>query len=88
MIKKYKTLPVVIEAVELTEKNVDFLMLWAGLSVTISPDSQNYAVKTLEGVMHAQLGDYIIKGLRGEFYPCKADVFVKKYAEIALEKEN
>jgi hypothetical protein len=32
--------------------------------------------------MEAIIGDYIIKGLRGEFYPCKPDVFEKKYEEI------
>ena len=36
-------------------------------------------IKTLEGDMQASEGDYIIKGLRGEFYPCKPDVFEKKY---------
>ena len=39
-------------------------------------------IKTLEGNMRADEGDYIIKGLRGEFYPCKPDVFEKKYEEV------
>lgn len=39
-------------------------------------------IKTLEGEMLASDGDYIIKGLRGEFYPCKPDVFHKKYELI------
>ena len=36
-------------------------------------------IKTLEGDMVASTGDYIIRGLRGEYYPCKPDVFQKKY---------
>ena len=39
-------------------------------------------VDTLEGYMLASEGDFIIKGLRGEFYPCKPDVFYKKYEEV------
>ena len=39
-------------------------------------------IRTLEGNMIASVGDYIIKGLRGEFYPCKPDVFEKKYELI------
>ena len=39
-------------------------------------------IKTLEGVMRADLGDWIIKGTRGEFYPCKPDVFATKYEEV------
>ena len=38
--------------------------------------------KTLEGDMMASVGDFIIKGLIGEFYPCKPDVFHKKYEEV------
>lgn len=40
-------------------------------------------IKTLEGVMTANFGDYIIKGIKGEFYPCKPDIF-----EATYEKEN
>ena len=36
-------------------------------------------IKTLEGVMSAQIGDWIIKGVNGEFYPCKPDIFEKTY---------
>lgn len=37
------------------------------------------AIRTLEGIMRAQPGDWIIKGVNGEFYPCKPDVFAKTY---------
>lgn len=36
-------------------------------------------INTLEGVMHASIGDYIIKGVNGEYYPCKPDIFEKTY---------
>jgi len=37
---------------------------------------------TLEGIMIAQQGDYIIKGVKGEFYPCKPDIFELTYEKI------
>lgn len=40
-------------------------------------------IKTLEGVMLASFGDYIIKGVNGEFYPCKPDIFIKTYDIIS-----
>lgn len=40
------------------------------------------SIETLEDIMLASKGDYIIKGLRGEFYPCKPDIFEKKYEII------
>ena len=39
-------------------------------------------IKTLEGVMDARIGDYIIKGVNGECYPCKPDIFEKTYEEV------
>lgn len=41
-------------------------------------------IPTLEGVIHASFGDYIIKGLRGEFYPCKPDIFKQSY-DLVIE---
>ena len=40
------------------------------------------AIKTLEGVMTADVGDWIIKGVAGEFYPCKPDIFEKTYEKV------
>ena len=36
-------------------------------------------IKTLEGVMTAMIGDWVIKGVKGEFYPCKPDIFAATY---------
>jgi hypothetical protein len=43
------------------------------------------AVKTLEGTMRAELGDWIIRGVAGEFYPCKHEVFVQTYEAVGDE---
>lgn len=39
-------------------------------------------IKTLEGVYIARVGDYIVKGVHGEFYPCKPDIFEETYEEV------
>lgn len=42
---------------------------------------------TLEGEMRADVGDYIIKGVKGEFYPCKPDIFRQTYAEVPVKEQ-
>ncbi|WP_414079495.1 hypothetical protein [Streptococcus suis] len=44
--------------------------------------SGKLSVVTLEGVMTAKKGDYIIKGVRGELYPCKPDIFAETYERV------
>lgn len=46
------------------------------------PENPVIKIETLEGVMKASVGDYIIKGVNGEFYPCKPDIFNKTYEEV------
>ena len=46
------------------------------------PDNPKLLIDTLEGVHEASVGDYIIKGVNGEYYPCKPDVFEKTYEEV------
>lgn len=88
-IKKYKKKPIVIEAVqwfgdvESTQEVMDFI----GELSTIPDNRQIWIderirIKTLEGTMTASIGDYIIKGAKGEFYPCKPDVFEMTYEEV------
>ena len=47
--------------------------------VSIDPEDGKMVIRTLEGDMKADLGDWIIKGVNGEFYPCKSDIFAKTY---------
>ncbi|MGP5071686.1 hypothetical protein ACTXI0_04680 [Arthrobacter rhombi] len=49
--------------------------------VSIDPSDGRFMIATLEGVMHANLGDFIIRGVQGEFYPCKPDIFEATYEE-------
>ena len=85
MVRKYKTKPCEIEAVEWVGSNFEEINDFTnGKSRMELMFSGNYelVIETLEGNMMASIGDFIIKGLRGEFYPCKPDVFHKKYEEV------
>lgn len=92
--KKYRNKPVVVEAFHYQGRIDDFyLMRWCdaiGGSHHIEFRDGHAIIKTLEGDMTASPGDYIIKGVKGEFYPCKPDIFEQTYEEVpksALEME-
>lgn len=85
-IKKYEKIPVEIFAVELefSTKSQDFIIGWASeynVKITKGLDG-SLNIETLEGVMRAVTGDFIIKGVHDEFYPCKPDIFKKTYKLI------
>ena len=83
---RFRKKPVVIEAVRWKGDNkqeisdfvgdaVRFGMAGEGAQVT----DQWLTIRTLEGDMTANIGDYVIKGVKGEFYPCKPDIFEQTY---------
>lgn len=76
---RYKTKPCEIEAVQWTGQNIKEIMQFTLDTDNVRIEDGELVVSTLEGDMKASVGDYIIKGLRGEYYPCKPDVFCKKY---------
>lgn len=78
---KYRKKPVIIDAVQFI--NSTDIHEFCGNSVR-EPIGKDYLeITTLEGIMIAQKGDWIIKGIKGEFYPCKPDIF-----EATYEKEE
>lgn len=79
---KYRKKPVVIEAVQWTGKNFDRLTLFCNKIKSAYIPTGELTIETLEGNMTASIGDYIIKGVKGEFYPCKPDVFEATYEEV------
>lgn len=87
MIKHYRKKPVVVEAVQFwytptsLAELYDFFQRPPKVDVS-DPDNPILKIETLEGTLTAQQGDYIIKGIRGEFYPCKKDIFEQTYEEI------
>ena len=83
---KYRKKPVVIEAMQLRPlENEHLVMEWLseeGAQHSYNSDYMTLAIETLEGTMTAHMGDYIIKGVHGEFYPCKPDIFEKTYEAV------
>ena len=88
---KYRKKPVVIEAFQfdgyLKKYGVSLIPQWATNAYkdgTIFFEGENHAmyIKTLEGVHHASVGDYIIRGVNGELYPCKPDIFEETYERV------
>ena len=86
---KYVKKPIEIEAVKWDGQNYKEIQSFAGKSVNITgfADDLKCVIKTLEGDMTANKGDYIIKGVKGEFYPCKPGIFKKTYS-IVKEETN
>lgn len=91
--KQYRKKPVVIEAVQWKYGPGDielrsFLTEWVGDAFDTSGEYWYPGIKTLEGVMRVSPGDYIIKGVKGEFYPCKPDIFEATYELLSPDKET
>jgi hypothetical protein len=77
---KYKTKPCEIEAIQFDGTNSKAIRKWMGHGDCEA--EKHMLIGTLEGVMTASPMDYIIRGLNGEYYPCKPDIFEKKYAPV------
>lgn len=84
---KYRKKPLVIEAIQFLDTAERLVEIYEFTDRTIIVD---YAVNhpvlkipTLEGIMEAHVGDYIINGIKGEIYPCKPDIFEQTYERVA-----
>lgn len=79
---KFRKKPVVIEAVQwsgLNEDEVCEFMSHSGYQISTYGDAPQLHIWTLEGTHLANFGDWIIKGIKVEFYPCKPDIFYATY---------
>ena len=92
---KYRKKPVVIEAIQWDGNNLKEVMEFIGSEFSYEENTDyvtnkfNYRkltkklfINTLEGKMEVSEGDYIIKGIKGEFYPCKPDIFINTYDKV------
>ena len=79
---KFRKKPVIIEAMQLNDKSsrVEIIHFTNGLAKY--GVNLNLIIPTLEGEMIANVGDWIIQGVNGEFYPCKPDIFEKTYERV------
>ena len=97
--KQYRKKPVVIEAMQWDGVNIDAAIkfiapdgnfdhlpgdgAYINKGIGYTPPEGTLHIPTLEGVMTACPGDWIIRGVKGEFYPCKPDIFDATYDEVA-----
>ena len=88
MTNQYRKKPVVIEAIQYDGDNWDDIEVWTDFRAKHWRSSNVMAIETLEGTMTANVGDWIIKGVAGEFYPCKPDIFKATYEEINQKGKN
>lgn len=82
---KYRKKPVVIEAIQFLGDDVNVVdcMLFCPLLLKETYRcNETLTIPTLEGKMLCSKGDYIIKGINGEFYPCKPDIFHETYEAV------
>jgi len=84
---KYRKKPVVIEARQLTNESRSDIYAWVSSTGRVKRvwdvgDMKHMVIDTLEGEHIAKVGDYIIKGVKGEFYPCKPDIFEMTYEAV------
>lgn len=89
--KKYRKKPVEIEALQFTESNLDEILQWCGGDATYESMASGrncLVIQTLESDSEAKtrhaapLGHWIIKGVKGEFYPCEPEIFALTYDAI------
>lgn len=85
-VQKFRKKPVVVEAMRCTHETVNEVAAWCGGRVERSVNQADkedvyvaVRIPTLEGTMTASGGDWVIRGVRGEFYPCKPDIFEQTY---------
>lgn len=77
---KYRKKPIVIEAIHFTRESED--EVYGFITTPHWADEEGIVIKTLEGNHLAKYGDWIIKGVAGEFYPCKPDIFDQTYEAV------
>ena len=92
---KYRKKPVVIEARQLTPETAEEIGAWCGAMPckhesyssylwgwALNINERTLRIPTLEGDMSANVGDWVIQGIAGEFYPCKPDIFEMTYERV------
>lgn len=78
---KYIKKPVEIEAIQWNGENLNEIVMFTNMH-NLQYGESKLKIKTLEGNIIASIGDYIVKGIKGEFYPCKPDIFEQTYDKV------
>lgn len=86
-VHKFVKKPIEVEAIEFTRDSIDEVDKFTGNTMNICIERRingkvSANIETPKGVMKVEIGDYIIKGVKGEFYPCKPDIFNLTYEMV------
>jgi hypothetical protein len=87
---KYRKKPVVIDAFQFDGKSWDVLELWGDTSFNYKSSEHGgpaLFIQTLEGVMRADPGDWVVRGVKGEVYPVKPDIFAMTHEPVEDPKQ-
>jgi len=79
---KYRKKPIVIEAVQFTGGNYDDIRCFMVSNEALFCDGEGVKIKTLEGTHIVSPHDWVIRGIKGEYYPCKPDIFEDTYEKV------
>lgn len=86
--KQYRKKPVVVEALQWTGDNLESLRAFVPEEWRHNKITEPMGIVTPEGVMEIKVGDWIIKGVKGEFYPCRPDIFELTYEQVERDSEK
>lgn len=78
----YRKKPRIVQAVQFTGANLEELRAFVPEEFRDNRIGRPLGIVTLEGIMHISKGDWIIRGIKGEYYPCKPDVFEATYEKV------
>lgn len=81
---KFRKKPIEIEARQWdgSKNSATKLLRWMIPDIEPEAEASELTIQTLEGKMHVSPGDWVIRGVKGEFYPCKPDIFEATYEEV------
>lgn len=89
----FRKKPIIIEAFRFTDETKNRVFNWVTTNRRAAFENDDFEngdpcmyIDTLEGEMKVSIGDWVIKGVNGEFYPCKADIFEKTYEIVKEDK--
>ena len=81
MFRRFRKKPIIVHAIQYDGTNdVEIMQFTCNHAIVI--DNRVHVLPTLEGDMKIDIDDWIIKGVKGEFYPCKPDIFKETYEEV------
>jgi hypothetical protein len=79
MAARFRKKPVVIDAVQFTGENHAEIVEFSTASISHSEQDGGLTIETLEGTLTVSPGDWVVRGVKGEHYPCKPDIFEQTY---------